>query len=109
MLACDKTATLVRLEGERYSCTALKGVSWFAKTVAAVSTDGAKPVNILKVRIPENVMPEGVIPRPGDFLVLGVLEAMERPADLLGREYFQVTAVGDNRRGGLRHWSVSGA
>lgn len=113
MLACDETATLVRHteEGDEdvYICVPLRGVSWFAKVGVAVTADGVKPVNTLRVRIPDGVLPEDVTPRAGDLMVRGVLEKLERPSELEGRSYFVVTAVGDDRRGNLPHWSVSGA
>lgn len=113
VLQCDETVTLVRNlekdDGGGYACTVMRGVSWFAKTAVVVSGDGAKPVNTLKARIPANALPEGTAPQKGDYLVRGALERMERPAELLRREYFQVTAVGDNRRGRFPHWAVSGA
>lgn len=112
MLACDRTATLVQRveEGDldRYTCTVLNGVSWFARTVTEQSESGAKPVSILKCRVPAAAMPAGIHPKPGDFLILGELEHMVSPADLLERTYFQITAVGDNRRGRLAHWSLNG-
>lgn len=109
MLGCDKTVTLVRYgDDERYACTVIHGASWFSKQVVAVSEDGAKPVNMLQCRIPAENMPAGLEPRAGDNLVLGGLEAVERLADLEGRTYFQITAVGDNRRGRLSHWALSG-
>lgn len=112
MLGCDRTATLVqRIEdGDRdlYTCTALYGVSWFAKTVTEQSESGAKPVSILKCRVPAAVMPAEICPKPGDFLVLGELKHVESLADLLEWPYFQITAVGDNRRGRLAHWSLNG-
>lgn len=113
MLACDETATLVHRveegEADRYVCTVLCGVSWFAKTCVALSADGAKPVNTLRARIPEGVLPDGVKPHEGDYLVRGAVPELNGPEELKGLEYFVVSAVGNNRRGGMPHWSVSGA
>lgn len=112
MLACDETATLVQRveegDADNYVCATLHGVSWFAKTVVAVSSDGAKPVNVLKCRVPVSAMPLEITPHTGDYLVQGELADMEGMADLTGRTYFQITAVGDNRRGRLSHWLLSG-
>ena len=35
-------------------------------------------------------------------------EVRRAPADFSGREYVLLTVVGDNRRGRLPHWSLSG-
>lgn len=113
MLCCDETVTLIqrveKAEDDCYTCTVLEGVSWFAKTSVALTADGARPVNTLRVRIPDGVLPEGVRPQTGDVLVRGAVGPVSGPEDWRGREYFVVSAVGDNRRGGLPHWSVSGA
>ena len=113
MLACTETVTLVHPvredDSDTYVCTIIHGASWYRKAVITQSADGAKPVPVCKVRIPAENMPEGTTPEEGDYLVRGVLEAVQRaPADFAGMEYMLATAVGDNRRGKLRHWSLSG-
>lgn len=112
MLACDEVLTLVRhireQDGDRYECIPVPGASWYRKTTIAVSADGAKPVGTCICRIPEGVI--AVPPSVGDFVVRGSLKQVERaPRDLAGTEYMQVTSVGDNRRGRLKHWRVEGA
>lgn len=47
-------------------------------------------------------------PSLGDFVVLGVVASIEKPSDLKNTEHFRVTAIGDNRRGNLPHWRLSG-
>ena len=85
-LACTELVTLVHhvktADSDLYVCYPIQGVSWYAKTETAVTGDGAKAVNVYKVRIPEAV--------------------------LKGSTYFQITAVADNRRGTLPHVAVSG-
>lgn len=49
-----------------------------------------------------------VEPKEGDFVVLGVVASIEKPSDLKNTEHFRVTAIGDNRRGKLPHWRLSG-
>ena len=44
----------------------------------------------------------------GDFVALGIVDAFETQSDLKDFDYFRITAVGDNRRGILAHWRVSG-
>lgn len=112
-LACTETVTLVHPlrgdDGDAYHCTVIHGASWYRKAVVAVDGDGARPVPVCKVRVPAEHMPEGAVPEEGDYLVRGVLEEVHRaPADLAGREYVLLTAVGDNRRGRLPHWALSG-
>lgn len=111
MLMCEETVTLVHEErtddGESYVCTVIQGASWYGKAAMAQTTEGITPQNTYKSRFPATVL---VQPHKGDFLVRGVVEIVKRaPADLKGREYFCITAVGDNRRGRLQHWTVSGA
>lgn len=112
MLACNEVLTLVRhireKDGDRYECSAVPCASWFRKEIVAISPDGAKPVNTCICRIPgETVMPE---PHAGDYLVRGIVRDVSRaPNDFGGLDYMQITSVGDNRRGGLPHWRVSGA
>lgn len=110
-LACNELATLVRHvkneDSDSYVCYPLCGVSWYEKMETAVSADGARPVNIIKVRIPEEVMPP-VFPEKLDYIVKGEVSEIRRPADLKGKSYFQIGAVSDNRRGSLRHVLVSG-
>ncbi len=72
-----------------------------------VSADGAKPVNVVKVRIPESALP-ACLPHKLDYIVKGQIEAVNRPGDLTGLTYFQVTAVSDNRRGSLPHVMAAG-
>lgn len=114
MLACTETVTLVHPiredDGDTYVCIVIRGASWYRKSVIALDGDGAKPVPVCKVRIPAENMPEGVIPEEGDYLVRGVLESVQRaPADFAEREYLLATVVGDNRRGRLQHWFLSGS
>lgn len=113
MLSCTETVTLVHpIRGDdkdSYICTVIHGVSWYRKAVIAPSGDGAKPVPVCKVRIPAENMPESITPEEGDYLVRGKLEAVRRaPADFSEREYALITVVGDNRRGRLQHWFLSG-
>ena len=113
MLACTETVTLVHPvredDGDAYVCTVIRGASWYRKAVIAPDGDGAKPVPVCKVRIPAGDMPQGVVPEEGDYLVRGVLEAVQRaPADFAGRDYMLITSVSDNCRGRLQHWALSG-
>ena len=110
-LACDQDLTLVHhvmeRDGDRYECYPISGASWYEKMVVATSGDGAKPVNVVKVRIPSERVP-ACMPAKLDFIVKGTVEAVTRPAELKGKTYFQITAVADNRRGALAHVMVSG-
>ena len=60
-LACTELVTLVHhvktAASDSYVCYPIQGVSWYAKTETAVTADGAKAVNVYKVRIPEAVLP----------------------------------------------------
>lgn len=110
MIACDQTITLVKhnteTDGDAYTCETVNGVSWFSKTVITTSGDGAKPANTYEVRIIGNT---DISPAPGDYVVRGIVKDITKPSDLKGAEYFRITSVGDNRRGSLPHWRVSGS
>lgn len=110
-LACTELVTLVHhvktADSDSYICYPIHGVSWYAKTEAAVTTDGAKAANVYKVRIPEAALPS-CLPEKLDYLVKGEISGVVKPADLKGATYFQITAVADNRRGRLPHVTVSG-
>lgn len=109
MLACDKTVTVVRYDGEAYACTVIQGVSWFEKLQVAVQDKGLAAADTVTVRIPAAQLPEGFLPRTGDVVVLGAVEAeIAKPADLASYRRFTVLGVGDNRRGRLAHVVVTG-
>lgn len=109
MLGCTETVTLVhhiKDDDDTYTCHTVKNASWFEKVTIATSADGAKPVNTYEVRLfVENL---GVEPSLGDYCVKGIVKDIEAPADLKNERYFRITAIGDNTRGGLAHWRVSG-
>lgn len=114
MLGCTETLTLVKHiasgDEDRYACVPVSGASWYRKRAVALSESGAKPVHTCICRIPADALPAGAVPAAGDFLVRGAVAAAGRPPrDFGALDYMQVTAVGDNRRGRLGHWSVSGA
>ena len=116
MLVCNERLTLVRHiredDGDRYECIPINGGSWYRKISIAVSAEGAKPVNTCICRIPLAVIPEGITPKSGDFMVRGAINAVTRaPVDFGDFDYMQITSVGDNRRGAkwMWHWAVSGA
>ena len=73
-LACTELVTLVHhvktADSDLYVCYPIQGVSWYAKTETAVTADGAKAVNVYKVRIPEAVLPS-CLPEKLDYLVKG--------------------------------------
>lgn len=109
LIGCTETVTLVHhLKGEEdnYTCTIVKNASWFKRLAITTSGDGAKVGNTYDSRLFGDDI--GIVPSPGDYLVRGVVSAIEKPSDLQGLEYFRITAVGDNRRGGLPHWRASG-
>lgn len=108
MLACDKTVTLVRLNesGEGYSCMTIAGVSWYGKTVVAVQDRGLTAADEVKVRIPVDSLPEGVMPATGDFIVLGAVASVAKQSELDAHTHAKVLGVGDNRRGRLPHVAV---
>lgn len=109
MLGCTETITLVhhvKDDDDTYTCHTVKNASWFSKTTISTSADGAKPVNTFEVRIFDEF--SSVVPSLGDFVVKGIAKDIEKPSDLKNKAYFRITAISDNRRGGLPHWRLSG-
>lgn len=109
MLGCTETITLVhhiKDDDDTYACHTVKNASWFEKVTISTSADGAKPVNTYEVRIFGDI--SGVEPSLGDYCVKGIVNNIETPADLKNERYFRITAIGNNKRGGLPHWRVSG-
>lgn len=109
MLGCTETITLVhhiKDDDDTYTCHTVNNASWYQKTTIATSADGAKPVNTFDVRIFDPIL--GAEPSLGDYCVKGIVKNIEKPSDLKNAVYFRITAISDNRRGGLPHWRVSG-
>ena len=110
MIACDQTITIIKHTAENdrdtYTCFAVAGASWYAKTVITTSGDGAMPTNTYEVRVFGNV---DISPAPGDYVARGIVKDITKPSDLKSIEHFRIKAVGDNRRGSLPHWRLSGA
>lgn len=109
VIGCTETVTLVHhIKGDDdiYECHTVGKASWYEKTTISTSADGAKPVNTFDVRLFGDLT--GVQPAKGDYIVKGIIDSVETPADLKNEVYFRITSIGDNRRGGLPHWRVSG-
>lgn len=109
MLMCNQTVTLVHhvkgVDNDTYICTPYGNASWFKKRAISTDGDGAKPSNTYEVRIMGDIeIPVAL----GDFVALGAVSEIEKPADLVNVDHFRITAIGDNRRGGLAHWRLSG-
>ena len=109
LIGCTETVTLVhhiKDDEDTYECHTVGRASWFSKNTITTSGDGAKPVNTFEVRVFGEFL--GVEPSLGDYVVKGIVNNIEAPNDLKNKVYFRITAIGDNRRGGLPHWRVSG-
>ena len=110
MIACTEMITIIQhitdTDKDLYNCEVVTESSWYAKTVITTSGDGAKPANSYEVRV---FAPLSALPRVGDYVARGVVESITRPADLKDVEHFRITSVGDNRRGLLPHWRLSGS
>ena len=109
MLECNNVITIIHhdkaSDDDLYTCTIFSKASWFKKKTIVTSADGAKPVNTYDVRIMGDVEIEVA---PGDYVVLGTLNTYETKSDLKEFDHFRITAIGDNRRGNLAHWRLSG-
>ena len=112
MLACDKVITVIRYADAVYNCTVIDGVSWYEKLQITVQDKGMASANIVKIRIPENCLPNGFLPQPGDVVVYGTISGkLDGPADFGAYRHFTVLGVGDNRRRDslISHVAVTGA
>lgn len=109
MIECKNTITVIHHDkagdADKYICMSYGQASWFKKLTISTSADGAKPVNTYDVRIMGDM---DIQVDMGDYVVLGTVEGIEKPSDLKNIEHFRITAVGDNRRGSLAHWRLSG-
>ena len=105
MLAAGETITLIHHlpgdEGDEYVCTVLDQASWHRRKEENVGVPGGK----CTVRVFDST---SIAPQAGDYLVRGIIGAVERPAQLQGSEFVRITAVTDNRRGMLPHWRLEG-
>lgn len=109
MLMCDETVTLVHLADEAYTMAVIRGVSWYAKAKLALEGKGLTAAHVVTVRIPAENLPPGAVLRGGDHLLRGEAAGpIGTPADLAKYEGMKILTVGDNRRGGLPHWVVTG-
>jgi len=110
MLACNECVTLVKCNGETYSTYVFDGVSWYDKTKVQLQDKGLVHANIVKIRIPADLLADGIpVPEAGDHVFLGRLadgEVLEKPADLAQHHPRKVMSVSNNLRGGLPHIGV---
>ena len=108
MLGCENTITIIHhnkdVDGDTYVCTVYDKASWFKKLTISTSGDGAKPVNSYDVRIMGTMDIDISV---GDFVAIGIVGGIKKQSDIKA-DHFRVTAIGDNRRGGLAHWRISG-
>lgn len=114
MLACDKTITLIQvgydseMDEDTYTQHVIRNVSWFSKVKVEVQDKGVTSADVVKIRIPEKEIPEGVRLSNGDFVVLGLIDhSITKREDLDVLEPVTIVSVGDNRRGNLPHWAVT--
>lgn len=121
MLECNKVVTLIHhietVDGDEYLCIPVSRASWFRKTTISTSGDGAKPANSFECRIMvddagnpvfESVTTNEFTPSLGDHVAFGIVSGIAKPSDLKKIESFRITSIGDNRRGALPHWRLSG-
>ena len=106
MLQCSDTITIIRCSGDSYTSTVIRGVSWYDKTQIKQESTGMTYANVVKIRIPEDVLPD-TPPNVGDLVIRGTMAAAPTsPADIAPYKPRKIMAVGDNLRGGLPHVAV---
>lgn len=108
MFPCYEVVTIIHhnkeTDTDTYTCLTYENASWFKKTTISTSKEGAKPSNTYEVRI---MTKEEINVSLGDYVALGAVE-VQKPSDLKNVDHFRITALGDNRRGRLPHWRLSG-
>lgn len=108
MIECNNTVTLLHAEhtndDDFWQCVIFGNASWFKRNTITTSEKGATPSNSYESRI---MTEDDINVSHGDWLVLGRVESVEKPSDVT-LDKFRITAIGDNRRGSLKHWRLSG-
>lgn len=111
----DKTVTIYhkQWDAERgvdtYRGTILAGVSFFAKTATAVSTDGLTAANEAMLRIPAETLPADLLIKNGDLVCEGALQTNPESRlaiDKLCSHVFAVVGVARNTSGREPHVKV---
>lgn len=109
MLACDNTVTIIHhnknIDSDTYACEVFYNASWFKKLTISTSADGAKPSNTFDCRI---MTADNINVSLGDYIALGEIESINQPSELKEVEHFRIISIGDNRRGKLAHWRMTG-
>jgi len=114
LLACIETITVLQLDYDAtldkdvYKSWIVRDVSWFSKLIVGLDGKGLTGKSEFRVRIPSSIALPTTI-QPGDIIVRGNAGIVQKAADFKDREHFTVLSVGDNRRGSIPHWAVSGA
>lgn len=113
MLMCNEKITLVKhvkkADQDQYTAVVINGASWFGKVKISPTADGAASATEVTCRIPADKMPDGVVPEVGDYILRGETEeapTLERLTE--SGNAFEVLSIGDNRRGNIPHWRLSG-
>lgn len=111
MLMCNETVTLIRhtktADSDSYEPIIITGASWFGKFKLTPGDVSANAATEITVRIPTENMPDGIVPRTGDYMARGAVSVYSLE-ELGAVESFEILSVGDNRRGRLKHWRISG-
>lgn len=116
------------IRDDRWLRTQITGVCWYGGQAVTVSDNGLLTASSYTVRIPLESAPtarryagpgeyanataeaqDGLWTlQAGDIVVRGLVDDMAPPKASDKAPHFVITAVNDNRRGGLPHWKVTG-
>ena len=94
-------------DGDSYEPITITGASWFGKFKLTPGDVSANAATEITVRVPAENMPDGIVPRTGDYMARGAVSVYSLE-ELGAVESFEILSVGDNRRGRLKHWRISG-
>lgn len=82
MLKCTETVTIVQQDGGRteelYTCTVIRGASWFWKNKVQMGDTGLRSARMLQCRVPTQNLPPGLDVHPGDRIVRGEMRTVSK-------------------------------
>lgn len=94
----DKVISIFRYDGESYRHIFSGKASVYQSAKSAPSDKGFIYDNTFKIRIPTT---QDIAVSVNDYIYIGNTEVMPKKAECM-----KVISVGDNRRGGLKHWRI---
>lgn len=98
MITANKVISIFHYDGEAYTHVFTGRASVYQSLKSAPSGNGFIYDNTFKIRIPTT---QDIAVSVNDYVYIGNTEVMPKKAECM-----KVISVGDNRRGGLKHWRI---